>query len=110
MEDGPTRRQDVHRFRELEVVDVTEDDDVGVCIDGEDRVDEVVEDLRLLMALDLGATVRRLEPPEQRLVGALRVEVVGDQEERLAAVGELAREWLAASVPRGIRRSRLDRG
>ena len=51
-------------------------------------------------ALDLGAQHRRLKAAEQRLVAALRVEVVGDHEQRLAVEGELAGQRLAAGEGR----------
>ena len=96
--------QDRDRVGELEVVDVAEHDDVGGAVDGEDRVHEVVDDLRLLVPLHLADPRRRLEATEQRIVAALGVEVVGDHEHGLAAVGELAGQRLAAGVPRGVGR------
>ena len=47
---------------------------------------------------------RRLEAAEERLVAALRVEVVADHEERLAVEGELGGERLAARESGGVRR------
>ena len=54
----------------------------------------------LLGPLHLGVRHRRLEPRRQRLVAALGVEVVGDDEQLLVAVEqELADERLAADGP-----------
>ncbi len=61
----------------------------------EDRVDEVVHDLRLCVPLNLAHALRRLEVAEERLVSALGGEVVGDDEHLPPAHAELARERLA---------------
>ena len=75
--------EDRDRLRELEVVQVAVDDDVRVRIRSEDLGDEVVDDLRLLVPLHLGDPRGRLEAALQRVVAALRVEVVGDHEQVL---------------------------
>ena len=96
--------QDRQRLGELEVVEVPEDDDAGAGVDGVERVHEVVDDLRLCVPLGLRGAVRRLEAAEQRIVAALRVEVVDDCEDRLPTPAELADERLAARVERRIGR------
>ncbi len=65
---------------------------------------EVVHDRRLLVPLRLGDADRRLEAAEQRVVAALGVEVVGDDEHRLALPRELAGERLAAVGERRVGR------
>ncbi len=94
----------LNRRRELEVVEVAQNDDLGIRIDGEDRVGEVVDDLGLLEALGLAGQRRRLEAAEEGLVAALGVEVVGHREEVVAVEGELANERLAARVEGGVGR------
>jgi hypothetical protein len=54
--------------------------------------------------LDFRHERRRLEVAEQRLVAALRVPVVGDDEQVVPVEAELAGEWLAARAERATRR------
>ena len=76
-----TALEDCQRRGELKVVEVAERHDIGVGVESQDGVYEVVDDLRLLVALDLGDQHRRLGKAKQRVVAALRVEVIGDQEQ-----------------------------
>src|ERR671911_1219584 len=84
------RFEDVHRLGELEVVDVAEDDHVRVRVGGEEICDKAVNDLRLSVASDLAEASRGLRGTEERLVVALRAEVVDDDEQLLLADAELA--------------------
>src|SRR6266513_1643749 len=97
--------EDVNGVGELEVVQVTEDDDVGIRIDRTDLLNESGLDRRLLVTLHLGRACRRLETSGEGLVAALRVEVVRNDEEALAVELELSSEWLAARGPGGVGRS-----
>ena len=83
--------QDRDGVRPLEVVEVAVDHDVRVRIVGEDRGDEVVDDLSLLVPLHLRAPRGRLEVALERLVAALGVEMVRDHEQVMAVEQELAR-------------------
>jgi hypothetical protein len=90
------RLQDADGVGELEVVEISEHDDGGARIDGQDLPHEVGHDLRLLPALGLARAWRRLEAAEQRLIAALGVEVIGDDEERAAVPAQLAHQRLTA--------------
>ena len=96
--------QTVNGFGEFKVVEVPEDHDVRVRIDRADLLNESGLDRCLLMTPHFGRTCRRLEPSGERLVAALRVEVVRDDEKTLAIEQEFRGEWLAARVPSGVRR------
>ena len=94
--------QDRDRVRPLEVVQVAVDDDFRARVCRLDLRDEVVLDLRLLVPLYLGDSRRRLEAAHQRVVAALRVEVVGDHEQVVAVEHELGGQRLAARIPRAV--------
>ncbi len=96
------RGQGGQRLRELVVVQVAEDDDLGLAVLGQHAGDEGVDLLRMGQALGLGAERRRLEGAVHRLVAALGVEVVADDEDLLAAEPELTDQRLAAARP-GVR-------
>ena len=68
----------VQRVGKLEVVQVTQDDNLCARVQGQDAIDEIIDDLGLLSALGLGAECRRLEAAEERLISALGVKVIGD--------------------------------
>ncbi len=104
VQDGGRTLEDCYCVRELEVVEISQHDNIGVRIGCDDCVDEVVLDLGLMMALHFTDTRRRLEVPEQRIVATLRVEVVGDHKQVVAVEQELARQWLAAGVERRVGR------
>ena len=72
--------------------------------------DLLATSIRLLDALRLRDECGRLEAPEERLVATLRVEVVADDEELPAVVGELAGERLAARHGRACWTARCGRG
>src|SRR5262249_38011559 len=81
-----------------EVIEIARDDDLRVGVERQNAGDEVMDDLRLLMPLDLGAPLGWLEAPKEGLIAALRVEVVRDDEEPLPVVEKLASQRLAAVV------------
>ena len=99
-----TRFEGRERGRELEVVEVAQDDHVGARVDREDVLREVAHQPRLLGPLQLRRTRGRLEVAHERLVAALRVEVVRDDEQVARVEGELAGERLPAAVPCRARR------
>src|SRR5207237_5432749 len=74
VERGPF--EDGQGIRELEVVEIAEHDDVCETVDCEDLPREMADDGGLLRALQLGGAHGWLEPAHERLIPALRVEVV----------------------------------
>src|SRR5207302_10977430 len=97
-------RQRVKWLDKFKDIAITKDHDVLVRIDRADLLNESGLDRCLLMTPHFGRTCRRLEPSGERLVAALRVEVVRDDEKTLAIEQEFRGEWLAARVPSGVRR------
>jgi len=76
------------RRREVEVVEVAQDNDVGFGVAGQYLVGKVVDDLRLGYALNLGGEHRRLHTPKQRVIPTFGFEVVDDDEDGLAIEAE----------------------
>ena len=64
---------------------------IGVWVDCQDGIHEVVDDLRLLVPLNLGAACGRLEATEEWLITAFGIKVIGDDKQLMAVEGELAR-------------------
>ena len=87
------------RLGELEVVEVAEHDDVRPVVQRQNvwRRSRARWPPAAWRCASVDA-VRRLEAAEQRLVAALGVEVVGDHEQAVAVVRELAGQRLAAGV------------
>ena len=96
--------EDVDGLGELEVIDVSEHDDVGRRIEFKDVVDECVHSRRLAMARTFSEPHRRLVVAHQRLVVVLRTEVVDDDEQLLAADVEFSDERFPRRDERRIRR------
>jgi hypothetical protein len=95
----PCVLEDPDGLRELEVVQVAEDDHVRRRVCSVDLRDEVRDQVRLLVPLGRRDLRGRLEAAAERVVAPLRVEVVGNHEQLMAAVGELGRQRLARRVP-----------
>ena len=89
-----------------EGVQVAQDDNLCARGQGQDAVDEIIDDLRLLSALGLGTEHRRLEAAKERVVSALGVKVIGDDKQLLTVEGKLARERFATVVEGSV--SRID--
>ena len=104
MQDPALQRVDGRGKREI--VQVAQDDDLGARVQGQNAVDEVIDDLRLLGALDFGTEHRWLEAAKEWIVAALGIEVISDENQLLAAKGELARQWFPAAVESSV--SRID--
>jgi hypothetical protein len=104
MQDAAFQRS--QRSRKGEVVQVAQDNNPGIRIQGQNAVDETVDDLRLLIPLDLGTEHRRLETAKEWIISALGVEVIAYNKQLLAVEGKLACQRLATVIEGSI--SRID--
>src|SRR5690606_15254386 len=75
-----TTRHRLYRRREWEIVEVAEHDEIGIGINRQNAVDELVDHLCLLQPLRFRLQYGRLHSSEQRTVATLRVEVVDDDD------------------------------
>ena len=97
--------EDVRRLAELEVVDVTGDDELGLGVGGQQVVGQAAN-LSCLGVAGVFARADRLLPAaEERVVAPLRAEVDGGDEDPLAAEAVLTDERLAR-VGEGLRSGR----
>src|SRR3990170_7297117 len=90
-----TAAKNRQRVRELEVVEVSQHDHVRPRVGRQEFVDEGPHHVRLRAALRLREARWWLEAAEQRVVAALRLPMVGDDEQFPATGPELARERVA---------------
>lgn len=77
MEDAAFQRVD--RGGKVEIVQVAQDNNPGTGVQGQDAIDEIIDDLRLLIALGLGVEHGRLKAAKERIIAALGIEVIGDE-------------------------------
>ena len=97
-------KQGLQRAGELEVVQVSGHDHIGVRVDGQHALHESSHRLRLSQPLNGRIEHRRLARTKQRLVAPLAVEVVGHHDDLLSVHRELRHQRLAAAVEGGVGR------